>query len=70
MIQRGLNENIYLEVQNGQIYFLNLNKCIYLALFRVCLVVRRQNGELESERVKMENRGYDKKVKFVRPRKV
>ena len=31
------------------------------------MVVRRESGELESERVKMESRGNDEKVKFVGP---
>ena len=31
----------------------------------VCLVVRRESGELESEMVKMESRGNDRKVEFV-----
>ena len=44
----------------------NWGSSIDLSL-RVCLVVRRESGESESERVKMENKDNDGKVKFVGP---
>ena len=32
---------------------------------KVCLVLRKESGEMESENVNMESRGNDGKVKFV-----
>ena len=46
---------------------LSLYNLSALKYFRACLVVRRESGELESERVKMENKDNDGKVKFVGP---